>query len=221
VCYCVHHASNLSVIQIHDKDVRIVSNYLRLHSSQIPTKPTSGIVFCSHGGLYHTIQSSVGNKNILSDRPITLWDSERRHITYNDYANKSHDVYGPLASIDAILYTLTTNQEIGICDAQTSLYIEQRQAMSNVYSFCTAHIHAESHTYIQRHNKNKREQSSLITSPYFPHTAQARQACVDLYKVAKSHIYSTPLYTDLIATCDKQMRRVHDALHGLTIYEWI
>ena len=146
-------------------------------------------------------------------------DSERRHITYNDYANKAHDVYGPLFSIDSIVYTLTTNRDIGIHDTQTQTYIDHWESMSNAYSFLISHIHHESYIYSQKNKKSKREQSSLITSPHFSHTAQARQHCIELYTTAKAHLYATPIYNEILMQCDKQMRRIHDALHGLTIYE--
>lgn len=63
-------------------------------------------ILCSHGGLYYTMSNKEYRDTNFSKYPICILDADRRHTTYNDFAQKWIQLISTLSQREKVWYTL-------------------------------------------------------------------------------------------------------------------
>ena len=83
--YLSHHRDGYRVLQPTLTPHRHILEYLQKKTTKLNHDKK---ILCTHGGLYYTIHNNLDRKEIYKDYTICLFDADRRHTTYNDYAQR-------------------------------------------------------------------------------------------------------------------------------------
>lgn len=141
ISYLSHHRDWYRVIQAILPQHKYILDYLQSTQTTIP----QGKILCSHGGLYHMMEQENRKKD-FSDYPICVLDADRRHITYNDFAQKWISLNQTLFLREKTLYQLIQEDDhiqqesftqlfsyrelfIGYFGIESEKYLEQLQKL--------------------------------------------------------------------------------------------
>ena len=103
IFYLAHHRDGYRVLNPILNTHKYILDYFQ---DSKPQTETDKKILCSHGGLYYTMSQTEYRKKNFSDYPIVLLDADRRHTTYNDFAQKGMNLNNTLFQREKTRYTI-------------------------------------------------------------------------------------------------------------------
>ena len=107
--YLSHHRDGYRVLHPTLTTHKYILDYLQIKNINLKKDKK---ILCSHGGLYYTIQNNPERKDIYKDYPICILDADRRHTTYNDYAQKGIGLTTVLSQREKFEYEINQTAEL-------------------------------------------------------------------------------------------------------------
>ncbi len=153
VFYLSHYRDGYRVLQATLNKHRYILDYLHVKNNR-PKKDKKAL--CTHGWLYYTIENNPEWKELYKEYPICILDADRRHTTYNDYAQKGLNLSSLLYQREKFHYIY--NQEIEK-DIAITREIEE---IINSLTFFIAHFGSESELKYRQLKQYKRETNYII-----------------------------------------------------------
>lgn len=165
--YLSHHRDGYRVLHPTLTTHKYILDYLQIKNINLKKDKK---ILCSHGGLYYTIQNNPERKETYKDYPICILDADRRHTTYNDYAQKWIGLTTVLSQREKFEYE---SQQI---DTTTLWYYDTIKAIINWLTFFIAHFSKESEKFYDNMRQYKREIDYLLNHQSYKHTAESRSS---------------------------------------------
>ena len=101
--YLAHHRDGYRVLQPTLNTHKYILDYLQTSS---PTINKDKKILCSLGGLYYSLEQTQRRQEEFSDYPICILDADRRHISYNNFAQKGINISQTLFQREKVAYIL-------------------------------------------------------------------------------------------------------------------
>lgn len=163
--YLSHHRDGYRILHPTLTTHKHILDYLQI--KKIESKKDKKVL-CSHGWLYYTIQNNPNRKIIYKDYPICILDADRRHTTYNDYAQKG-------IALTSILYQREKFEyELQQINTTPLWYYDTIKNLITSLTFFIAYFAKESEQQYHKLKQNKREIDYLLQHQAYNNTANVR-----------------------------------------------
>jgi len=168
IFYLSHHRDGYRVLHPTLTTHKYILDYLQIKKIELKKDKK---ILCSHGWLYYTLQNNPERKETYKDYPICILDADRRHTTYNDYAQR-------WISLTSILYQ---REKYEYELQQLITYnLEPITSIITSLSFFIAHFTKESEKQYHNFKQYKREIDYLLNHQSYKNTAQSRWIIRDM-----------------------------------------
>ena len=183
IFYLSHHRDGYRVLHPTLTTHKYILDYLQIKKIELKKDKK---ILCSHGWLYYTIQNNPERKEIYKDYPICILDADRRHTTYNDYAQR-------WISLTSILYQREKFEYEQQQVINTTLWWTLQDIITSL-SFFIAHFTKESEKQYHNFKQYKREIDYLLNHQSYKNTAQSRWVIRDMRETLLKKDSTTPQY---------------------------
>jgi hypothetical protein len=164
ILYLSHHRDGYRVLHPTLTTHKYILDYLQVKKIELKKDKK---ILCSHGWLYYTIYNNPEWKEIYKDYPICILDADRRHTTYNDYAQRGIWLQSILYQREKYEYELKQ---------LTNYDLERVTSIINSLVFFIAHFTKESEKQYHSFKQYKREIDYLLNHQSYKHTAESWSA---------------------------------------------
>ncbi len=108
IFYLAHHRDGYRVLNPILPTHKYILDYLQ---GSKPLLSTNKKILCSHGWLYYTMSNKEYRDNNFAQYPICLLDADRRHTTYNDFAQKWINLNSTLSQREKVHYMIQQEKD--------------------------------------------------------------------------------------------------------------
>jgi hypothetical protein len=165
VCfYLAHHRDGYRILQPTLTTHKYILDYLQIKKIELKKDKK---ILCSQWWLYYTIENNPERKEIYKDYPICILDADRRHTTYNDYAQR-------WMGLNTILYQREKyDYEIKQKNTMTPWNYDTITTIINSLTFFIAHFTHDSEKQYRNLKQYKREIDYLLNHQSYTNTAES------------------------------------------------
>lgn len=185
IFYLSHHRDWYRIITPTLTIHKYILDYLQIKKVKIKNDKK---ILCSHGWLYYTIQNNPERKNIYKNFTICIFDADRRHTTYNDYAQRGFSIQNILYQREKYEYEI-----LQLKDLKKEYYEKVKNIINNL-TFFIAHFTKDNEKYYQNFKQYKRELDYILDNKLFNNTSQSRTTIQWLRELIKEDEVNLPQY---------------------------